>query len=162
MDKSELITISFVELRNELIQRGTPRSIPLSWAYLIQAFDKKESFVHVEFLPNGERPLLWHITDWLETFEHRAKLKYDSEAYRQASYVQARNKARALAALKTLTGLNGDDAEKIMRQIFMQSSDKVQAVFQTWKCKYEHFVKLDEEMKPVVKVFDYSKENINS
>ena len=152
------ITVSLVQLRDMLIQRGTARAIPHTWAHTIAALDRKHEYCYVEFpsddADNNSFPQLWHITDWLDTVAHRKQLKLQSEIYRQESYVNARNIERLTYVMSKITGLAKADAEMIARQI-CQKKDKEQS-FKSMRCKFEIFERLDEQHKPVIKVIDYS------
>jgi len=150
------ITVSLVKFRDALIQRGTARSISWEWAHLIKALDNKNEYCYVEFPDSQEEyPLLWHITDWLDTAAHRQHLKKASENYRQESYVMQRNLARLIQAMQNITGLDKDSATAFCSKLMLRK-DK-DNFFKTMQCKFEIFIELDSDGKPVIQTKDYSK-----
>jgi len=143
------ITYSLVKLRDLIIQRGTPRTIPLDLAFIIRAVDAKNEFCYVEMpMLNDDCAYLWHITDWLECSMHREKLKYESELYRQRSYATQRNLDRLVSAYRNLTSFSKEDATEHCRKIICSSYAEV--TFRTLHIKFESVSGLDPStLKPI-------------
>jgi hypothetical protein len=146
------ITYSLVKLRDLIVQRGTPRTIPLDLAYIIRALDAKNEFCFVETPSSVDNSAyLWHITDWLECSVHREKLKYESELYRQRSYANTRNLDRLVSAYRNLTSFSKEEAVEQCSRIMR--SPYAEATFKTLHIKFESVTGLDPStLKPIIQV----------
>lgn len=138
------ITLPFRDFLEILLGPNAHSFIEEHLAYLIQAKDKDECFVHVEFpdkLNKLSKPKVWYIQEWRTSVQHYSSLKKQQDENNQKSFIAAANIDRLCRVLMTMTYLDREAVIPIATEIVLKNKTDVAEKFgvklEQWKSKDE-------------------------
>lgn len=123
---------------------GAALPISMQTAWLIAAADQNHEYYTIEYPQNPKvdsRALLWRTQDYRASMMRRRQLKFESELYRQKSYVYEKNLGNLIYRISKITGIKRDEQVVIDMAQKIAIADEPEA-YASFQCEY---IKFDEE-----------------